>query len=183
MSAPNPPPFSRILLNAIVRRHPAILTLLTAVLLPLAGCASKHPYGEVDGIVTLDGKPLANVEVVFLPDPEKGNTGRRSVALTDNQGRFRLASDAGQDGAPVGFCRVCINDLLAGPPGVAIPAPLAEKGAEPAGEPNPAPQAANKSRSRFPSQYGSAAATPLRDIEIKPGSQSINLDIKRHLQS
>jgi hypothetical protein len=155
--------------------------LVMAVLVPLTGCRANHPYGEVEGMVTLEGQPLANVEVVFLPDPEKGNTGRRSVALTDAQGRYQLASDAGQEGAPVGFHRVCINDLLAGPPGVAVPAPLVEQGAKPAGAPNPAAQPPKESRSRFPPDYGSSVSTPFRAIQIKPGSQRIDLDVKRKL--
>jgi hypothetical protein len=155
--------------------------LVTAVLVPVAGCGGQRPYGEVQGTVTLDGQPLANVEVVFLPDPEKANTGKRSVALTDAQGRYRLSSDAGREGAPVGFHRVCINDLLAGPPGVATGPPLVEPTARPAGAPGPAAQHQEERRSRFPPEYGSALSTPLRDIEIKPGSQRIDLDVHRQL--
>jgi hypothetical protein len=157
--------------------------LMTAILVPVAGCGVKRPYGGVEGTVTLDGQPLANVEVVFLPDPEKANTGKRSVALTDAQGRYRLSSDAGQEGAPVGFHRVCINDLLAGPPGAAAgPAPVEPTGAL-AGAPDLGAQRQGERRSRFPPEYGSALSTPLRDIEIKPGSQRIDLAVHRQMPS
>jgi hypothetical protein len=136
--------------------------LLTAVLVHAAGCGGPQPYGEVEGAVTLDGRPLANVEVVFLPDPERGNTGRRSTALTDAQGRYRLASDAGRGGAPVGFHRVCINDLLAGP-------------ADPLAQPR------QPAQPRFPREYGSALSTPLRDVEVKPGRQVLDLKVKSEL--
>ena len=160
----------------------AAALLVTAVLVPFAGCGGKHPYGEVEGTVTLDGQPLANVEVVFLPDPEKGNTGKRSVALTDARGRYRLSSDTSQEGAPIGFHRVCINDLLAGSPGVANPHSLTPgQGQGPAGASDPAAQPQKKARARFPSEYGSALGSPFRDIEIKPGSQRIDLDVHSRL--
>jgi hypothetical protein len=153
-----------------------------ALLVLVAGCSAKHPYGEVEGTVTLDGRPLGNVEVVFLPDPEKGNTGKRSVALTDAQGRYRLSSDTAQEGAPVGFHRVCINDLLAGSPGVAGPQSLtSSQRPGPTGASDPAAQPQKESRARFPPEYGSALGTPFRDIEIKPGSQRIDLDVHRQL--
>src|SRR5262249_23588724 len=90
--------------------------LVGALMIFTAGCG-QQPYGEVTGVVTRAGRPLPDVEVRFLPDPEKGTTGRHSAARTDAQGRYRLAaSDAGRDGAPVGFHRVCVYDLLADNP-------------------------------------------------------------------
>lgn len=47
--------------------------------------------------------------------------------------------------------------------------------------PDPAAQPQKESRARFPSEYGSAFGTPFRDIEIKPGSQRIDLDVHRRL--
>jgi hypothetical protein len=158
------------------------LPALLALLAPLAsGCPREHPYGEVEGVVTLDGKPLAHAEVVFMPDPEKGNSGRRSVALTDDQGHYRIASDAGRSGAPVGAHRVCVNDMLAGSPGVPPPAGLPDENAKgPAGtQPVPAGPG-NQKCSRFPPAYSSAIDTPFRDIEVKEASQVINLELKSH---
>jgi hypothetical protein len=128
------------------------------MIIAVAGCKDESVYGEVQGVVTLDGKRLTDVEVVFLPDPEKGTSGQRSVALADAQGRYRIASDAGRGGAPVGFHRVCINDLLASPA-----------------------QPEKQGKSRFPAEYSSARSTPLRDIEVKPGAQTIDLKVKRRL--
>jgi hypothetical protein len=152
---------------------PERLLALLVLLVPLgSGCQREQPYGMVEGVVTLNGRVLTNAEVVFLPDPEKGTTGRRSVALTDEQGRYRIASDTGRPGAPVGTHRVCINDPLAGPPGVAPP--RAPKENRPAGTPE-ASGPGNSKRSRFPAAYTSAATTPFRDIQVKEGSQVINL--------
>jgi hypothetical protein len=145
-----------------------------------AGCQRQQVYGVVEGVVTLDGQPLTNVEVVFLPDPEKGTKGRRSVALADIDGRYRLASDTGRPGAPVGVHRVCVNDLLPGPPGVG-PVTPADSAEGPVGTKDEAKESHNVKRSRFPPDYSSAIATPLRDVEVKEGQQTINLDLKRQL--
>ncbi len=154
--------------------------------LPLAvGCSQEAPYGVVEGVVTLDGKPLTNVEVVFMPDPEKGNRGRRSTAVPDKDGRFRIASDLGRDGAPVGFHRVLVNDLLKPKKGNMPVAKVAdeEKGGEggPVGLKAP-PGAAtdpNQKKQRFSDDYADALKTPFRDIEVKAGSQTIDLELKR----
>jgi hypothetical protein len=163
----------------MARRCRLRLVPLFVLLVPFGfGCQREQPYGMVEGVVTLDGQVLTNAEVVFLPDPEKGTTGRRSVALTDEQGRYRIASDTGRPGAPVGTHRVCINDLLAGPPGVAPPMVPEDNKKGPAGATPDAAEPRNSKRSRFPASYTSAADTPFRDIEVKEGSQVINLALR-----
>jgi hypothetical protein len=157
------------------------LGLLLAV--PTTGCQSEQPYGVVEGVVTLDGKPLTRIEVAFLPDPEKGTKGPRSVALTDENGHYRIASDAGRAGAPVGFHRVCITDMVARErgPGPAIAPPEEDSKGGPVGTKAPTeknqPHLPTK-KGRFPAVYTTALETPLRDIEVKEGSQVINLELK-----
>jgi hypothetical protein len=157
-------------------------TLLLLLALLGTGCQREQPYGEVEGVVTLDGKPLSKAEVVFFPDPEKGNTGRRSTALTDEQGRYRIASDTGRAGAPVGFHRVCINDLLAprlGPAAPVLPEEGEEKGpAGPAGMTAPGNAGQGMPKGRFPAEYSNSIKTPFRDIEVKEGTQVIDLPLK-----
>jgi hypothetical protein len=58
--------------------------LFLTLALPLAGCSDSAPYGEVEGEVALDGKPLAEGVVRFTP--VNGNAGTAS-ALIEN-GRF-----------------------------------------------------------------------------------------------
>jgi hypothetical protein len=62
----------------------------------------------VEGTVTKDGRPLANVRVVFLADT--GSVGPRAAGLTDKAGHYRLRTDYGEDGAVVGKHRVVILD-------------------------------------------------------------------------
>ena len=84
---------------------------LAALLWAAAGCRGRE-LGEVEGTVTLDGAPLPDVEVVFVPDPARGNAGNNATALTDARGHYRLRSPKeGRDGAAVGAHRVVVTDL------------------------------------------------------------------------
>jgi hypothetical protein len=148
--------------------------LLLLGLLAGGGCSQGPQFAEVEGTVTLNGKPLSGVQVVFMPDPDQGTFGPSSSACTDESGHFRVATDTGQDGAMVGTHRVCVRDLdalssrpVARPKGPVsksrCPAPPAAKGA-----PQP----------RFSKAYASAAQTPLRRVEVKPGKQTLDLEVK-----
>ena len=54
------------------------------------GCSPRVVRVPVEGVVTLDGKPVAEAAVTFMPR----FPGRPGVAVTDNAGRF-LLQDAG----------------------------------------------------------------------------------------
>jgi hypothetical protein len=70
----------------------------------LAGCSERStPTAAVSGKVTLDGKPLANVSVLFQPVGSNRDPGVGSYGITDAQGGFTLKqSGSGRDGAVVG---------------------------------------------------------------------------------
>lgn len=52
----------------------------------LAGCSDSGPAtGLVEGVVTLDGAPLANADLAFYPEQ-----GRASQGTTDEQGHYSL---------------------------------------------------------------------------------------------
>lgn len=90
---------SRLLLHACV--------LLTVTALP--GCGDSGPrIVEVEGTVTLAGKPLEKVRVEFWPE----TLGPQSTALTDDQGHFVLSTaDGTVKGAAVGRHKVVMRDL------------------------------------------------------------------------
>jgi hypothetical protein len=151
-----------------------LAALLAAGLLPLAGCNRGPEFARVEGTITLDGKPLDNAEVVFLPDPEKGNQGPCASAYTDEQGHYRLFCEkANQEGAVVGRHRVCVHDLAAvAPPPDPNPTPAGGKAALP-------PLPAKGKPSRVPAAYDDPSHTPLRDVEVKPGRQTLDFTVKR----
>ena len=84
------------------------LLLLTACILGLAsGCSRGRQYPpthSVRGVVTIDGQPIADAIVSFLPDdgqnPANGST--------DASGRYELTSFTRGDGAMEGSFRVTI---------------------------------------------------------------------------
>jgi len=81
------------------------------------GCG-KDPYkvAPVSGTVTLDGRPLANTWVTFMPvgTKESPDPGPTSSGKTDAQGRYTLAIEPGRPGAVVGKHKVAINTLGGG---------------------------------------------------------------------
>jgi hypothetical protein len=133
-----------------------------------AGCAGRE-FAEVEGTVTLDGAPLLEVEVVFVPDPDRGPGGNNATAYTDEHGRYRLrAVRDGRDGAAVGWYRVVFIDLAA-------VTDVSKFGAPRGGEVAVAPTKP-KAR-RFPPVFADLALTPHK-VEIRPGKQKLDFDLK-----
>jgi hypothetical protein len=125
----------------------------------LAGCspppADQPPLGTVRGTVTMDGRPLAGVDVVFAPD-----TGRPSVATTDASGRYELWYINTTKGAKVGPHTVFIR-------------PAEPTDAEaPAAASGGAPVAA---RPVVPAKYNARSTLA---AEVKPGSNTIDFALE-----
>ena len=75
---------------------------IVLITIALSGCGSKYP--SVSGTVTVDGKPISKIEVVFAPKPKADSAiaGPVSSAITDSSGRFTLKTRDGAEGAVVG---------------------------------------------------------------------------------
>jgi hypothetical protein len=116
---------------------------------------------DVSGVVKLDGMPMPDALVEFLPDPEQGTHGPRSSGITDAEGRFRLVRDDERGGAVVGFHRVIIQDTRTFPP---------PRNRWTQNEPPVMPP------SRISNRYENATATPLRQ-EVKAEPQDIILEV------
>jgi uncharacterized GH25 family protein len=80
----------------------------TFIVLVFVGCGSSNEYEttRVSGLVTCQGKPVANATVNFTPVPEEsraaGQRGRVALGHTDKDGRFTLTTYQDGDGAIVG---------------------------------------------------------------------------------
>jgi hypothetical protein len=89
-------------------------TAAIASLPVLAGCSSapadQPPLGRVRGRVTMDGQPLAGVDIVFSPAK-----GRPSMATTDSTGRYDLFYINTTKGAKVGPHKVFIRPAETSP--------------------------------------------------------------------
>src|SRR5262249_11885356 len=138
------------------------LALTLICILGLPGCSKEtQEFAEVDGTVTLNGKPLPNVEVVFMSElqNDKGKANPASMAYTDDRGTSSLwCSQADVQGAVPGTYRVVINDTAA------MPMPPLEFGDNPA-----AAKAYRPGPLRVPSKYSGMAQTPFRDIKVTSG--------------
>jgi len=79
---------------------------LLAAVLGIAGCGrgDAPELGEVTGMVTMDGKPLSGVIVVFKPD-----VGRAGSATTDANGRYELVYRYGVKGTKLGMNTISIE--------------------------------------------------------------------------
>jgi len=78
--------------------------LMMALMLQV-GCGPSGPeIARVQGTVTMDGKPLPNAIIMFVPVG-----GRPSVSETDANGKYVLEFSGGRKGAIPGMNRVEIN--------------------------------------------------------------------------
>ncbi|NLF09312.1 MAG: hypothetical protein GX594_15235 [Pirellulaceae bacterium] len=141
--------------------------LLPALAAALIGCGRPPLPAAVEGTLRLNGRPLENCLVIFLPEPGQAAEGRRFVGLTDANGHYRLRCDDQQEGVGVGWHRIVLQDMS-----VSTGVVRQDHGTV-AVEAAPPPPAR---RSRLPPKYTSPTQTPLRK-EVKPERQTIDLDI------
>ena len=89
-------------------------SLLLILFLVLAGCSENFP--PVSGKVTMNGKPVPSLTVVFTPvgSPSDANPGPYSTGVTNGQGVFVLKTRHGDSGAVPGPHRVGIEYANAG---------------------------------------------------------------------
>jgi len=83
------------------------LSTLLAACVGCGGGANLPDTVPVSGKVALNGKPLTNASVTFIP---AGITrGEGGFGTTDQEGRYELTYLRGSSGVPVGEYRVVIN--------------------------------------------------------------------------
>ncbi len=91
-----------------------LVFLPLGIVVAAAGCGdSKFSFAPVAGQVLLDGKPVRNARVVFMPQTTRadGEAGPYSNGTTDEEGRFTLSSvqENSKSGAVVGPHRVIVS--------------------------------------------------------------------------
>lgn len=75
------------------------------------GCENRPQPVPAEGVLTIGGKPAANISVQFMPDALQGSKGPTSFAITDAEGKFQLVTQDGQTGAMPGPHTVILADL------------------------------------------------------------------------
>lgn len=132
---------------------------LAAVLLAMgfSGCGGSRT-SPVEGVVLLDGKPVAGASVQFVPQ----GAGRDATAETDQNGQFVLSTFEPRDGAIPGAYKVVISP----PVGVADKKVYASSEEAMAAADKAKP--AKATGSRFPQQYTRPDQTPLtQDVPVQ----------------
>ncbi len=90
----------------IPARNVCYVALASAVLLAGAGCGGKNKAIKVEGIVTLDGKPVDGATVSFVPE---GGNGHPANGLTGSDGVFHLTTFSPGDGAVAGDYKITVT--------------------------------------------------------------------------
>jgi len=144
------------------------ILLLTLV---LVGCGTKGlKTNYVEGIVTLDGKPLEGAFIQFIPAAADGKT---ASGLTDETGKYTLMSDGG--GAPD-------KGALAGDYIVTIAKQHVEERAprvvrvDPAADPRSGPRSESIVTLITPKQYSEQKTTTLK-ATVKKGKNKIPFEM------
>jgi hypothetical protein len=146
------------------------LRCLACLLVPLAAGCGKVELGRVAGKVLLDGRPLDNVQVEFIPEVDKKSKPQPvSLGSTDAEGRYTLAAADGRPGAAVGEHMIVVHDLQL-PAGARL---AGRADADKASDLPPAPADVE----RVAKAYRTAGTTPLRK-RVQPGEQTIDLELR-----
>jgi hypothetical protein len=127
------------------------------------GCAAKDAPVPVDGVVTLDGNPVAGAAVLFMP---AGEAGRPASGRTNRRGIFRLSTYRVGDGALPGAYRVVVTKTEAIPP----PPEAKPDDRESVLEHYKALRAKKRKESLLPVLYADSSKTPLR-CTVPPGTK------------
>jgi hypothetical protein len=145
-------------------------SVLAALCLSAAGCGkqSPPPVTEAGGVVLLNGNPLPNAQVQFVPDLSGFGAELNSTAITDEQGRFQLTCAKDQQaGAVVAKHRVVVTD-----------APSKYRGPSAEAQAGYASYVKTLKNRPIPEQYGSVGGTPLR-VEVKADQKEYKIELTR----
>jgi hypothetical protein len=75
----------------MMKRSLSALSLVGILLLAAQGCSGSGSAPTIKGSVTLDGKPLADAEVRFVPEGDsKTSVNQGNTAKTDASGSFQV---------------------------------------------------------------------------------------------
>jgi hypothetical protein len=80
-----------------------------------AGCEGGVKREPVKGKVTLEGRPLAEVHVIFYPADAGTTQTTRYTGLTDDKGQFVMRDADRSEGVPAGKYRVTLTTAVAKP--------------------------------------------------------------------
>jgi hypothetical protein len=157
------------LMEQVMSCRIVVVLLVVVGLLSLEGCAHRlPPVVPAHGTVLLNGKPLPNASVTFVPMLEYFGAESNSTAVTDENGQFTLTcAYKNQPGAVVGTHVVLVTD----PP---LPDDLRKEQDS---------RVRNDYRAKLgnrpiPSDYSSVSKSPIK-IEVKESQSEYKIELTR----
>jgi hypothetical protein len=138
-------------------------TVCLILALAALGCG-RSATSPVAGVVLLDGKPMADVAVLFVP---QSGSGHDATGQTDQNGEFTMSTFKAGDGVIPGEYKVVLSPLGAVE---TTQYSSAEEAMEAASKAPP-----KSSPPPFPQQYTRADQTPLRQTVPVAGKLTIEL--------
>jgi hypothetical protein len=130
----------------------------------LVGCGAPGidvKLAPVTGSVTKDGKPLADVKVIF-ESKDPASKAPMLFGLTNAEGKYEIQTSSGEKGAPAGLYKVYLAETKAP---VEFDYSSAKKGGPP------------KSTSLIPANYQSPATTEL-SVDVAATGATYDISIK-----
>lgn len=140
------------------------LFFVLCCLMAVTGCKQSLDTQFVEGVVTLDGKPLPAADIVFIPVDE--TVAFLAGGSSNSQGVYRLTSNNGGDpekGAVAGEYTVTVYKMET----VRLPKPIRHDDGTVTTE---------TSRSVLLPVYANQVTTPLR-FDVKKGKNKIDLEL------
>lgn len=145
-----------------------VAALVAAALLP-SGCdRTPPPVVEAEGVVTLNGKPLPNAEVQFVPMAPGFGAEVIATAVTDETGRFRLTC-MGKPGACACENKVTVSEG---------PMPEDTRAMSAAAQVRATKFLAGLKNRPIPERYTTLAQTPLT-VTVTPDRREYDLELTR----
>jgi hypothetical protein len=140
------------------RFTPSLALRASVLALTLAGCGGSRTT-PVAGVVLLDGKPLADASIQFVPQ----GSGRDATGQTDKNGQFVMSTFKPRDGVVRGAYKVVISP----PAGTADPSQYATA-EEAMAAATKMPPKKEPAAATFPQKYTRPDQTPLtQEVPVK----------------
>jgi hypothetical protein len=131
----------------------ALIVVSLGACVSAVGCSDSHFNKSVDGVVTLNGKPVPSVRVTFVPIVKEGMFAPSSAGVTDVNGNFTMTADNRKKGAAIAKHKVVIVQ------GRAITRSREDDVER--------PETLNEIGEKLPPEYSDLSRTPL-EIEVTP---------------
>ena len=155
-----------------------------AVLLVALGCGGEVRHTPVTGTVTMDGQPLGDVVITFIP---VDGAGVSPVGRADSSGKFQMGTETATNGVKPGKYKVTVapgpskESRASGHPSEAFKQKSPPEGGkiDANKEYKKVEAEGNKAAKKtHPSVYADPARTPLPVVEVTNSPQDVKLELK-----